>query len=64
MRGKCPHGRQYGQACSYCYRENNCPYCAKGNAPNEKGDHWIVKSIIPAKIDIRKCKAVRGAKAQ
>jgi hypothetical protein len=35
-----------------------CRYCRDGNVPNEKGEHWIVKSIIPAKIDIRKCKAV------
>lgn len=32
-----------------------CPYCKAGNTPNEKGDHWIVKSIMPAKINIRKC---------
>jgi hypothetical protein len=34
-----------------------CRYCRDGNVPNEKGEHWIVKSIIPAKIDIRKCTA-------
>jgi hypothetical protein len=35
-----------------------CPWCKAGNEPNEAGDHWIVKSIIPAKIDIRKCRAL------
>jgi len=34
-----------------------CKYCAAGNVANERGEHWIVKSIFPAKIDIRKCTA-------
>jgi hypothetical protein len=32
-----------------------CRYCEDGNVPNEKGDHWIVKSIFPSKINIRRC---------
>ena len=32
-----------------------CRYCADGNVPNDKGDHWIVKSVVPSKIDIRRC---------
>ena len=35
-----------------------CRYCRDGHVPNEKGEHWIVKSIIPARIDIRKCAAL------
>ncbi len=31
-----------------------CRYCAQGHEP-KNGEHWIVKSIIPARIDIRKC---------
>lgn len=33
-----------------------CPYCKRGHTPNEKGEHWIVNSIYPAEIDIRRCK--------
>ncbi len=33
-----------------------CKWCEEGREPNEKGDHWIVQSIIPAKIKIVKCK--------
>jgi hypothetical protein len=33
----------------------NCKYCGMGHAPRADGDHWIVKSIIPARIDIREC---------
>lgn len=32
-----------------------CRYCRAGDTPNENGEHWIVKSILPARIDIRKC---------
>jgi hypothetical protein len=34
-----------------------CRYCASGHAPNASGEHWIVKSIVPARIDIRRCTA-------
>lgn len=33
-----------------------CKWCEEGREPNENGDHWIVASIIPAKIKIVKCK--------
>lgn len=33
-----------------------CPHCAAGNQPRD-GEHWIVKSISPAKITIKPCKA-------
>ena len=36
-----------------------CKYCLTGNVANEDGEHWIVKSVIPAKIDIRKCTEVK-----
>jgi hypothetical protein len=26
-----------------------------GDAPRSDGNHWIVKSIMPAKIDIKDC---------
>jgi hypothetical protein len=26
-----------------------------GHPPRDDGNHWIVKSIIPAKIDIKEC---------
>lgn len=58
---KCRHGRVLGQGCEHCYRANNCRWCRDGNVANEKGKHWIVKSIIPAKIDIRECTAVGHA---
>lgn len=33
----------------------NCKWCGMGHAPRADGNHWIVKSIIPARIDIREC---------
>ena len=39
-------------------RTEKCRYCLTGNVANERGEHWIVKRIIPGKIDIRKCTAI------
>lgn len=36
-----------------------CRYCKAGNVAND-GDHWIVKSIFPPAIDLRKCTAVEA----
>jgi len=36
--------------------KQKCRYCREGHAPKDDGNHWIVKSIIPAKINIVKCK--------
>jgi hypothetical protein len=33
-----------------------CALCESGHIPNERGEHWIVKSIIPARITIKECK--------
>jgi hypothetical protein len=33
----------------------NCKYCGMGHSPRPDGNHWIVKSIFPARIDIREC---------
>lgn len=33
----------------------NCKWCGMGDAPNADGNHWIIKSVIPAKIDIKEC---------
>lgn len=33
----------------------NCKWCGMGHRPKSDGQNWIVKSIIPAKIDIREC---------
>jgi hypothetical protein len=33
----------------------NCKYCGMGHAPRSDGNHWIVKSIIPARINIAEC---------
>jgi hypothetical protein len=33
----------------------NCRWCGMGHSPKPNGEHWIVKSIIPARIDIREC---------
>lgn len=33
----------------------NCKWCGMGHAPKADGNHWIVKSIIPAKITIAEC---------
>jgi hypothetical protein len=38
-------------------KAKQCKYCATGHRPNAQGEHWIVKSIIPARITIRKCQA-------
>lgn len=37
-----------------------CRYCREGRSVeiiNGKREHWIVKSILPARIDIRACTA-------
>jgi hypothetical protein len=33
----------------------NCKWCGMGHPPKADGNHWIVKSIIPARIDIKEC---------
>ena len=33
----------------------NCKYCGMGHAPRSDGNHWIVKSIVPARINIVEC---------
>lgn len=33
----------------------NCKWCGMGHAPRSDGEHWIVRSITPAKIDIKEC---------
>jgi hypothetical protein len=33
----------------------NCKWCGMGHAPRDDGNHWIVKSITPARIDIKEC---------
>jgi hypothetical protein len=33
----------------------NCKWCGMGHQPRPDGDHRIVKSIIPSRIDIREC---------
>lgn len=35
--------------------KKRCRWCLEGCPVTEKGDHWIVKSVIPAKITIKKC---------
>jgi|HubBroStandDraft_6_1064221.scaffolds.fasta_scaffold16178_12 hypothetical protein len=41
-----------------------CRYCAAGNVAKADGQHWIVKSIVPARIDIRMCTAAAKAEAK
>lgn len=36
--------------------KTRCKWCEEGREPNENGEHWIVTSIIPARIKIEKCK--------
>jgi hypothetical protein len=33
----------------------NCKYCGMGHSPRPDGNHWIVKSIVPARINIVEC---------
>ena len=33
----------------------NCKWCGMGDAPRSDGNHWIVKSIWPPKINIKEC---------
>jgi hypothetical protein len=40
-----------------------CKYCEAGHSPNDNGEHWMVKSIIPAHIDIAKCAVSTTRKA-
>lgn len=37
-----------------------CRYCDQGERLTN-GEHWIVKSIVPARIDIRTCAAYAKA---
>lgn len=41
-----------------------CRYCDAGYTTINGGDHWIVRSIIPARIDIRPCLRAAIAKAK
>src|SRR6267142_3024905 len=41
-------------------KARKCRYCAAGKVANSDGEHWIVKSIIPARIDIRICTAAKS----
>lgn len=34
-----------------------CKWCRAGHLPDASGEHWIVKSIARATIEIRKCEA-------
>ena len=36
-------------------KQINCKWCGMGDAPRADGNHWVVRSIIPAKIDIKEC---------
>ncbi len=36
-------------------RKINCKWCGMGHPPREDGNHWIIKSIIPARFDIKEC---------
>ncbi len=40
-----------------------CKYCFAGDIPRDDGNHWIVKSIIPARINIVKCTMLRELSA-
>lgn len=33
----------------------NCKWCGMGHAPRSDGNHWVLKSISPARIDIKEC---------
>lgn len=33
----------------------NCKWCGMGHAPQADGDHWIIKSIRPARMKIEEC---------
>ena len=33
----------------------SCKWCGMGHAPCSNGNHWIVRSIFPVKIDIKEC---------
>lgn len=37
-----------------------CRYCLAGSEVNDNGEHWIVKSIWPAKITIIECPDFRA----
>lgn len=41
-------------------KPKECPYCAAGDKLVGT-DHWIVKSVFPAKMFIKPCKAVSAA---
>jgi hypothetical protein len=36
-------------------RTSHCKWCDFGHRPKDNGEHWFVKSIVPAKIEIQKC---------
>jgi len=48
-------------------KKKRCKWCDQGIAVDKQGEHWVVKSIVPARITIVRCKLalppkVEGAK--
>lgn len=35
-----------------------CKWCAMGYSLHNDGSHWIVKSIVPAVVEERRCQAI------
>lgn len=41
-------------------RYRPCKWCALGAERDKNGDHWIVRSVIPARMTIKKCSQPRA----
>lgn len=35
----------------------HCRYCASGHVADASGEHWIVRSVTQARIEVRRCTA-------
>lgn len=40
-----------------------CKWCAMGYSLDDNGTHWIVKNIVPAVIEDRRCQAIPRVRA-
>jgi hypothetical protein len=70
MSGICNYGCETAEDCTGdCHPPTpartgkRCKWCDQGVRLNGT-DHWIVKSIIPARIDIRPCAALAQAEGR
>lgn len=45
-------------------RVSRCRWCEAGDEPRPNGEHWMVKSVFPAVLNIRTCKRAKALLAK